>query len=390
MPVENDWFYRRGGRVHGPVSLADLRAARLLGFVDAADVVRRRHSATWEVAGLVPELADLEEPTRPPPVPPPVPVAPGRGTEAPSCFLAIDGFVDRLYRSGFVQSLILHMAVLLAMAVVVVQPWKPQAVPPLVLAFDAEPVPPIMTEEDPLSEIVLAPAPATSEDDAMAAEVMVEESGLVIDDVSVEAFDTASPEPPAFLALPDESDLLAELQPTGSSRARRRGVMPAAFDGGPGDEAAGGDAFGGEIGRRLAAAGARTGDVQVSIAWDNGNDIDVHVMVEPLRSGPQSLICWFSRHGSCGGMLDVDANAHPAMLTNRPVENVFWRQGGAPYGRYTIAVHHYQNWAGPPRTPVEVAVLVDGKVERFRPVVTFGQGPQVVTTFVRRLPSRER
>ncbi len=385
--MEHSWFYRCGGRVHGPVSLADLRGARLLGFFDAGDVVRRRHSTTWEVAGLVPELADLEEPARPS-VPPPVPAAPDRSTEALSCFLAIDGFVDRLYRSGFVQSLILHLAVLLAMAVVVVQPWQPRPVPPVVLSFDAEPVPPIMTEEDPLSEIVLAPAAASSEDDAVAAEVMVEESSLVVDDVSVEAFDTASPEPPAFLALPDESDLLAELQPTGSSRARRRGVIAAAFEGGPGDEAAGGDAFGGELGRRLDAAGARTGDVQVSIAWDNGNDIDVHVMVEPLRSGPESLICFFSRLGTCGGMLDVDANAHPATRTDQPVENVFWRKGGAPYGRYTIAVHHYHNWAGPPRTPVEVAVLVDGEVKRFRPVVTVGQGPVVVTTFVR-LP-RER
>jgi len=60
-----------------------------------------------------------------------------------------------------------------------------------------------------------------------------------------------------------------------------------------------------------------------------------------------------NRLGLCGGMLDVDANAHQRMLTPRPVENVFWAKGQAPYGRYTVAVHHFRNWSGQVATPVE-------------------------------------
>ncbi len=58
----------------------------------------------------------------------------------------------------------------------------------------------------------------------------------------------------------------------------------------------------GEIGRRLRVAGAGTGDVQVSIAWNNFNDIDLHVMVEAIP--PQAgvlIINFMNRRGSCGG-----------------------------------------------------------------------------------------
>ena len=90
-----------------------------------------------------------------------------------------------------------------------------------------------------------------------------------------------------------------------------------------------------------------------------------------------------NRLGQCGGLLDVDANAHPAMLVPQPVENVFWGKGQAPYGRYTVAIHHYRNWAGPVQTPVEVAVLVDGQLQRFQVNAVYGAPPTVVTSFVR-------
>jgi hypothetical protein len=72
------------------------------------------------------------------------------------------------------------------------------------------------------------------------------------------------------------------------------------------------------------------------------------------------------------------------MLTRTPVENVFWAKGLAPYGRYTVAIHHFRSWSGQARMPVDVAVLVDGEVKRFRPVATVGQPLTMVTTFDRR------
>jgi hypothetical protein len=92
--------------------------------------------------------------------------------------------------------------------------------------------------------------------------------------------------------------------------------------------------------------------------------------------------------GFCGGFLDVDANASPGMLTPAPVENIFWGKGRAPYGRYTVAVHHFRNWSGRSSTPVELAVFVDGQVSRFQPVAIHGQPLMKVTQFERRPPQQ--
>ncbi len=307
-------------------------------------------------------------------------------------FQAVDSFVERIHRTGFVQSFILHVATLLAMALVVVLPDEPPARPPVVLDFEAEPM--AMTEADDLAiaEVEMPPAPWDEADAEMPpAEVPVETVEAIVD-LPVEAIDPGALEAPEPLAMPDAADLATEMpvDRTGRRvpRRHRRGVTPTAFaDAGTGGEGDGGGAIGGELGRRLRAAGAMTGDVQVSIAWNDVNDIDVHVMVEPFGGGQPSLVCWTSRVGLCGGMLDVDANVHPAAATNRPVENIFWRKGAAPFGRYTVAIHHYHPWSGVRQSPVEVAVMVDGEVERFYPVATFGQPLQVVTTFERRPPS---
>lgn len=50
------WFYRRDGRLHGPMTIRELRAAMALGFVGRDDLVRERVLGRWvpaaEVAGL--------------------------------------------------------------------------------------------------------------------------------------------------------------------------------------------------------------------------------------------------------------------------------------------------------------------------------------------------
>ncbi|MFM8735611.1 MAG: hypothetical protein ACKOC8_10505 [Pirellulales bacterium] len=308
-------------------------------------------------------------------------------------FRAVDAFVERIHRAGFVQSLIVHVAAILIMALVVVMPDDPESRPPVVLDFEAEPVAMTPADDLALAEVEMPPAPWEEADaDIPPAEIEAEPVAAVVD-VSVEAVDVMTLDAPEPLALPDADDLLAEIpvEPVGRPMRQRvgDGVVPAGFADARVDGAGGGGggAIGGEIGRRLRAAGAMTGDVQVSIAWSDVNDIDVHVMVEPFGGGQPSLVCWTSRVGSCGGMLDVDANVHPAALNNRPVENIFWRKGAAPYGRYTVAVHHYHAWSGVGQSQVEVAVLVDGEVQRFYPVVTYGQPLQVVTRFERRRPA---
>lgn len=135
----------------------------------------------------------------------------------------------------------------------------------------------------------------------------------------------------------------------------------------------------GEIGKRLKEAGAQTGDVQVSLAWDTIDDLDLHVVVNPLNSH----INWRHRFGNCGGVLDVDMNFHPGMLTNKPVENIFWAHGAAPRAEYVVGVHYYMSWSRIREVKATVLVKVDGKTQSFPVVVVFGQPLTPVTRFVR-------
>lgn len=97
---------------------------------------------------------------------------------------------------------------------------------------------------------------------------------------------------------------------------------------------------------RLEAAGAKTGDVQISLVWYNENDLDLHC-IDPNNEE----ISFRHRRSRSGGELDVDANRDgPGLpITAKPVENIYWPRGGAPRGRYQVYVNHYK-WR-PDRAP---------------------------------------
>jgi len=56
--MTDEWFYKHGGRVHGPVSLRDLRAVIQLGFALPTDLVRHRVTAGWAAAETFSELRE--------------------------------------------------------------------------------------------------------------------------------------------------------------------------------------------------------------------------------------------------------------------------------------------------------------------------------------------
>lgn len=127
--------------------------------------------------------------------------------------------------------------------------------------------------------------------------------------------------------------------------------------------------------RRLAEAGARSGDVRVSLMWNNQNDIDLHV-VDPRGEE----INYNHRRSRTGGVLDVDKNAG-FPLTTRPVENVYWPAQGAPQGRYRVFVNHFRNNGGQDPTRFTVRVLVRGQTFDVPGAIRFGEGRKLVYEF---------
>jgi hypothetical protein len=108
----------------------------------------------------------------------------------------------------------------------------------------------------------------------------------------------------------------------------------------PGTPAPGSDQTGSgqppsDIDKRLKEAKAKTGDFQISLAWDGNADLDLHVFC------PDGEEISYSRRSSCGGTLDIDMNG-PKNQSTTPVENAFWPEGQVPKGKFKIAVTLYE------------------------------------------------
>jgi hypothetical protein len=141
----------------------------------------------------------------------------------------------------------------------------------------------------------------------------------------------------------------------GVSSISEFGTVPVG-DGGLGGS--GDSAREGEINSRVAAGGGNTlGHLRVSLAWEDMNDIDLHVLT------PDDETIYFGNTmSSCGGELDVDANITPT--TNEPVENIVW--AAAPRdGVYEVRVHFYTNHRNQPATTSCDVLLLIGSEKRF-------------------------
>ena len=93
-----------------------------------------------------------------------------------------------------------------------------------------------------------------------------------------------------------------------------------------------------------------TGDVQVTLTWGGGVDLDLHV-IDP--SGTE--INYSSPSSPSGGTLDTDAQSGCTSC----VENIFWPTGGAPPGEYQVFV---VNFSGSPSSSYTLDIRVGGEV----------------------------
>ena len=133
---------------------------------------------------------------------------------------------------------------------------------------------------------------------------------------------------------------------------------------------------GGDFSRRLEQAGAKSGDVQISLMWNNVNDLDLHCV------DPQDEVIYYGhRRSASGGELDIDMNAIRQSLTAHPVENIYWPASRSPSGTYKVYVNHFANRGAPDPTPFAVRILVRGKTMQFTGAIRYGERLKFVHKF---------
>ncbi len=138
-----------------------------------------------------------------------------------------------------------------------------------------------------------------------------------------------------------------------------------------------------ELRARLEREGAQSSDVQISLMWNNYNDLDLHVVCpsgERIHGG--------NKKSACGGELDVDANVRAE--TRKPVENVFWEEGKAPAGKYQVYIHYYKKHnKRKSKDPTKFQVIVNqgGDLLEYNGELSAGDPIMLVAEFV--LPSPE-
>ena len=104
-------------------------------------------------------------------------------------------------------------------------------------------------------------------------------------------------------------------------------------------------------------AGLGTGDVQVTLIWNNGADLDLYV------ADPSGDVVYYANDTvASGGELDRDANYPCGEVSSPAAENVFWPTGQAPPGTYRAEVHFTQDCLGEGSTQFELIVRVRGQV----------------------------
>jgi tRNA (guanosine-2'-O-)-methyltransferase len=128
-------------------------------------------------------------------------------------------------------------------------------------------------------------------------------------------------------------------------------------------------------GRIDEGCGWGSGQIQITLAWDTGADIDLYV-TDPFGE----TISYQHRQSSSGGMLDHDARG-ACVPGGDTIENVYWSSPTPPRGIYQVELHYWGSCgvAGP--TPARVAISVGGRVIGVYTVTLYEQQRLPVAVF---------
>lgn len=101
--------------------------------------------------------------------------------------------------------------------------------------------------------------------------------------------------------------------------------------------------------------GYSSGNIQITLAWNSGADIDMYV-TDPAGE----TISYSHTQAASGGHLDHDARgACRPNDANNTIENVYWNTPQPPSGTYQVALHYYgecNSNAGPTNTTLSISV----------------------------------
>lgn len=306
--------------------------------------------------------------------------------------------LERIDTYSFVSSFLFHVVVLITMSLMYSETSKERPVISITFCDSSE----TAIEE---SFVVELPQPDIPEESvANNDSIIIETETTTVDTDSLSmlnelmdsAINSSNPEPHSFsdltsaeVKLPDRSEIPNEIeQPTGEELESEKvlsnliaSVAAGVASNNRGQETARASS-GTDMETRLRNAGAKTGDITISIAWDTIDDIDLHAHYVP-GNGLVDNINWTNKIGKLSaGMLDVDMNANYGEIVRFPVENVFWPIGSSPKGSFAIYIHFYRSWSGNNRVPVRVVLKRIGhKDESFNITAILGSSPQRVTSF---------
>lgn len=100
--------------------------------------------------------------------------------------------------------------------------------------------------------------------------------------------------------------------------------------------------------------GYETGDVQVTVSWNSGADIDLYV------TDPSGFTLFYNeqhKHSQAGGFLDHDARGDCRREQKNPrIENAYW--GSAKRGNYKVELHYFSPCTNGSTTEVTLSVVV--------------------------------
>jgi uncharacterized protein YfaP (DUF2135 family) len=114
-----------------------------------------------------------------------------------------------------------------------------------------------------------------------------------------------------------------------------------------------------------------TGPVQVTLRWNQPEDLDLHV-VEPLPDGGSCEIWYGDTNRSplvstCGAKGSLDLDSNPAChIDNVDIENVIYPPSApAPKGLYRVLVDYWENCSATGAVPFEIVVRYNGTANTF-------------------------